>query len=94
MKKFLIIVLTGLAVALGTATTAQAGDCHSYRSYSYGGSCGPSYYRSYNCGPTYYRSYNCGPTYYRSYNCGPSYSRSYSYAPRYYSRSYRGGYCR
>jgi hypothetical protein len=85
MKKLLMILFAGLAVAFGTASTAEAHDRYGYRSYSYRGSCGPTYYRSYNCGPTYYRSYNCGPTYYRSYN---------SCAPRYYSYSYRGGYCR
>ncbi len=86
MKRFIVIALTGLAVALGTAGTAQAHDrdCHrsSHRSYSYrsysGGSCQPQYYRSYNsCPPTYYRSYNsCPPTYYRSYDCQPRYYSS------------------
>jgi hypothetical protein len=91
MKRFIIIVLTGIAVALGTASPAQAHDrCYrpSYYSHSYSrGYCAPRYYSSYNyCPPVYYRSY-CAPTYYRSY-CPPTYYRSYGYggycAPRYY----------
>jgi hypothetical protein len=96
MKRLLVIALAGIAVALGTAGTAQAGDRHCYSSrshYSHGyssGYCAPrTYYRSYNyCPPTtYYRSYNyCPPTtYYRSYN-------SYNCQPRYYSPPcYRSG---
>jgi hypothetical protein len=95
MKRFIILLLTGVAIALGTASTAEAGDrgCRSYsygHGHSHGYSHGHSYgYRSYSsgyCAPrVYYRSYNyCPPTYnYRSYN---------SCQPRYYSRSY--GYCR
>jgi hypothetical protein len=100
MKRLIILLLTGAAIALGTATTAEAGDrgcrSNSYsRGYSHGHSHGHSHYRTYSaprynyCPPTY-RSYNyCPPTtYYRSYN---------SYQPRYYSgRSYgfSFGFCR
>jgi hypothetical protein len=78
MKRFIAIFIVGIAVALGSAGTAQAGDRHG-RSSHHGH--GHSYSRSHSsgyCAPqTYYRSYNyCPPTtYYRSYNsCPPRYS--------------------
>ena len=64
MKRFLVIILTGIAVALGTAGSAQAHDRY-YRSshYSRGyssGYCAPRYYSSYGyggyCAPRYYGS--------------------------------------
>ena len=88
MKRFLVILLAGIAVALGTASTAQAHDryrsssrCYTPRYYSSG-------YSSGYCAPrTYYSSGYCAPrTYSRSY-CAPRHYSSYSYAPRYYSTS-------
>jgi hypothetical protein len=91
MKRFIVIALSVIAVALGTASPAQARD-HGYRSSRYShsysrGYCAP---RSYSyCPPTYYRSY-CPPTYYRSYCPPPVYYRSCE--PRYYSsRCYSSG---
>ncbi len=91
MKRFLLILLAGIAVALGTASTAQAHDryyrsssrCYTPRYYSSGysgGYCAPrtSYYSSGYCAP---------PVYYSSGYCAPRYYSSYSYAPRYYSSS-------
>lgn len=87
MNRFIVILLTGVAVALGTAGTAQAHDrdCHrsSYRSY-----CPP---RSYSYCPPTYRSYNyCPPTYYRSYSCAPRYYTPPCYSSRSYSISVPG----
>ncbi len=86
MKRFLVILLTGIAVAFGTASTAQAHDrgCRSYSSHSYSrgyssGYCQPRYYQSYNCQPRYYQSYNsCQPRYYSAPRCysGSSYGIS------------------
>jgi hypothetical protein len=85
MKRFLIILLTGIAVALGTASTAQAHDRCYRPSYSHSRShCyTPRYYSSGYCAPrTYYYSQ---PRYYSSYNCAPRYYSSPCYTPRYYS---------
>ncbi|MEZ0275707.1 MAG: hypothetical protein ACAH88_12445, partial [Roseimicrobium sp.] len=86
MKRLLVIVLTAVAVAFGTASTAQAHDRSCYRSYSSHGHYNS--YRSYSsgyCQPRYYNSYNnCQPRYYQSYNCAPRY---YS-APRCYGSSF------
>jgi hypothetical protein len=91
MNRFLVIILSVIAVALATTSPVQARDHHyrsSHYSHSYSrGYCAPRYYSSYNyCPPTYYRSYY-PPTYYRSSYCAPRYYSGYSgyCAPRYYS---------
>ena len=92
MKRLFALLLVGIAVAFGTASTAQAHDrdrdCYrSHSSYRSRSDCYPRSYSSGYCRPqTYYSRPACPPpVYYRSYNCEP---RRYYSDPCYRSRSF------
>lgn len=90
MKRLFALLFIGMAVAFGTASTAQAHDRDCYRSHSSyrsRGDCYPRTYSSGYCRPqTYYSRPACPPpVYYRSYNCEP---RRYYSTPCYPSRSF------